>query len=135
MDAILSGLVNLGLGGLMAAALVWFLHHLVTRTLPDLTEAFRAELNAGRDQRSKEHQALLATFDKCMLLIGKLGAHQQREHTAILKRLDNGFKELLEQSNANRLAVERLHELRKRHGEPADGLSLPSADNTASSVP
>ncbi len=55
MEGILAGLVNLGLGGLMAAALIWFLHHLVARTLPEMLRAFREDVAAERDQRFKEH--------------------------------------------------------------------------------
>jgi hypothetical protein len=46
MEGILAGLVNPGLGGLMAAALVWFLHQLAARTLPDMLRAFPENLPA-----------------------------------------------------------------------------------------
>jgi hypothetical protein len=103
MEGVLAGLVNLGLGGLMAAALVWFLHHLVTRTVPEMAKARREELTAERDQRFKEHQALLQAIDK-------LGDRQRKEHEAILDRLDFGFKEIINELIENRAAIERRSE-------------------------
>ena len=108
MDSILAGLLNLGLGGIMSAALVWFLQHLVTQTLPDMTRAFRVEVLAERDRRFKEHQALLEAINRLRALIGKLGKQQRREHAAILQRLDLDFKQLVNEFMENRLAVERL---------------------------
>jgi hypothetical protein len=100
MEGILAGLVNLGLGGVMGAALIWFLHHLVTKTLPEMTRTFREEVSAEREQRRKEHQALLEVIDR-------LGRQQHKEHEAILDRLDFGFKEMVNEIADNRAARER----------------------------
>jgi hypothetical protein len=47
-EGILAGLVNLGLGGIMTAALVWFLHQLVARTLPDMPRALCEEARTAQ---------------------------------------------------------------------------------------
>jgi hypothetical protein len=98
MEAILAALVNLGLGGLMGAALIWFLHYLVTRTLPEMTRCFREEVHGERDLRLKEHQAMLAALDR-------LAEQIRREHDIILDRLDYGFKEMLNEVVENRAAL------------------------------
>lgn len=103
MEGILAGLVNLGLGGVMGAALVWFLHHLVTKTLPEMTRTFREEVRVEREQRRTEHQALLEVIDR-------LGRQQHKEHEAILDRLDFGFKELVNEITDHRAALERRRE-------------------------
>ncbi len=119
MEGILAGLVNLGLGGVMGAALIWFLHHLVTRTLPEMTKIFREEVNAERDQRHKEHQALLQSIDR-------LGQQQHKEHEAIIDHLDSGFKELVNEITDNRVALEkRLEKLPPSPPGPAPGHHRP----------
>ena len=83
MEGILAGLVNLGLGGIMAAALVWFLYHLVTKTLPDITGACREEIRVQRRFRRREHRALTGR-------LGAPGRAGAREHEAVLARIDAG---------------------------------------------
>jgi hypothetical protein len=98
MEQLLSGLINLGFGGVMAAALIWLLHHLVTKTLPEMMRAFQEELFTERDLRFKEHQALLQAVDK-------QGERQRKEHEAILEHLVFGSKELLKEITARRTAL------------------------------
>jgi hypothetical protein len=101
MNGILSGLINLGLGGLMGAALVWFLHHLVTRTLPEMNRVFREEVSMERDLRYREHQALLQMMER-------LANQQNEEHEALLTHVSAGLKEL------TRLITEGLAALERR---------------------
>jgi hypothetical protein len=100
MDGILSGLINLGLGGLMAAALIWFLHHLVTTTLPEMNRVFRKEIVAERKLRYREHQALLQMMDQ-------LAKQQQEQHEALLNHVDLGLKEVMQLFTQSQAAIER----------------------------
>lgn len=38
LESILTALLNLGVGGIMAAAILYLVHHLVTKTIPKLIE-------------------------------------------------------------------------------------------------
>jgi hypothetical protein len=100
MDGILSGLINLGLGGLMAAALIWFLYYLVSRTLPEMTRLFRKEILAERKLRFREHQALLQMMDL-------LAKQQQEQHEALLAHVDMGLKEVMRLFTESQAAIER----------------------------
>ena len=55
MDTILTGLLNFGVGGAMAGAVVYLVYQALTRTIPELTERHRLEL---ADQRERYHQLL-----------------------------------------------------------------------------
>jgi hypothetical protein len=112
VEGVLSGLVQLGVGGIMAAALIWFLHYLVTKTLPELTATFRTEVAtertarredaAGeRSLRMEEHRALLAVIDR-------VGQQQREEHEKIMDRLDFGFKEMIGEITENRQSAQRI---------------------------
>jgi hypothetical protein len=87
LNEIIPGLVNLGLGGVMAAALIWFLYHLVTRTLPQMNRAYRKALLAERKLRFREHQALLR-------IIEQHRKEDHEEHEALLNHSSTGLKEL-----------------------------------------
>jgi len=100
MNGVLAGLINLGIGGLMAAALVWFLHHLVTRTLPEANRIFREEVKAERELRWQEHQALLHMMDR-------LAKQQHEEHDALLAQVNTGLKELARLITESHVALER----------------------------
>jgi len=100
MNGILSGLINLGLGGLMGAALVWFLHYLVTRTLPETSRVFREEVSMERDLRYREHQTLLQVMER-------LAKQQNEEHEALLAHVSAGLKELTHVVTEGWAAIER----------------------------
>ncbi len=52
MDAILNALVTNGIGGAMAIAVIWFLHRLTTKTIPDIIVTNQRDLvDARRDYK------------------------------------------------------------------------------------
>lgn len=55
MDSILSALLNFGIGGLMAAGVLWLLWYRETITLPRLLERFTAELREERSACERRH--------------------------------------------------------------------------------
>lgn len=48
MDNIIAALLNYGIGGVMAGAILWFTRYILTNTIPGLTAEFRATLEAQR---------------------------------------------------------------------------------------
>lgn len=80
-ESIIQLLVNVGFGGAVVGALILFLRHLITRSLPDITNAFREEMREERAQRAREHRRVLRAV--------------QRHHEVILDRLDFGMRELI----------------------------------------
>jgi hypothetical protein len=66
MDTILPALEHFGIGGLFAAALVWFMWYRETKTIPALMEQVSKELQAERalcqrwhEENLKDHHALM----------------------------------------------------------------------------
>jgi hypothetical protein len=116
---IVSALTNLGLGGLMAAALVWFLHHVVTRTLPEMNRVFREEVAAERDARRRENEALLEMMDR-------LSREQHAEHEALMRQLDAVLNEQSRALAEFHTALQRIQDVwtaggprpRPRPGQP-----------------
>jgi len=56
MDAITQGLLNFGIGGAMAAAVLWWAWYRETKTLPALMDLFRDEMGKERAQCERYHQ-------------------------------------------------------------------------------
>jgi hypothetical protein len=123
MDEIIPVLVNLGLGGAMAAALIWFLYHLVTKTLPEINRAHRKLLLTERKLRFREHRRLLELMDRQgnqqlqmmerlaqqqQQMMERLAQQQQEQHEALLTHIDTNLKEL------SRLMCERLTVIEQR---------------------
>jgi hypothetical protein len=100
---LVSALTNLGIGGLMAAALIWFLHHVVTRTLPEMNRVFREEVAAERETRHRENEALLEMMDR-------MSREQHAEHEALMNHLDAGLKEVARALAENHHALQRLQD-------------------------
>ena len=66
MEALLTALAQYGPGGIMAGAVCWLCHHLVTRTIPEREKEHRAEMQsltlahtASVEARDKAHAAAL----------------------------------------------------------------------------
>lgn len=95
MDQILGGLINLGVGGVMTAALVWFLYHLVTQTMPEQQRLFREEVATERAERQKEHRRLVKRIDA-------VATANQRRHEVLMDRLDMGFEALVNEITLRR---------------------------------
>lgn len=65
-ETITEGITLVGAFGLVVGALVWFLKHLVEKTIPEERNIFREELKAQRDtftaalrQMDEHHQAIM----------------------------------------------------------------------------
>ena len=55
MDNVIVDLLNLGIGGMMAAAVLWLLYHTHTVTLPKLLDRFAEQLREERAVCEKRH--------------------------------------------------------------------------------
>jgi hypothetical protein len=134
MDAVLSGLVNLGVGGVMAAALVWFLYFIVTKTLPEMTARFGQELREKRETYLTEMREERAAFTaelraerelrtravaEIVTAIGELQKGMAAEHNAmmhqaaelnnrLLDRIGEGFEQLVQEATENRTIMQGL---------------------------
>jgi hypothetical protein len=134
MDAVLSGLVNLGVGGVMAAALVWFLYFIVTKTLPEMTARFGQELKEKRETYLTEMREERAAFTaelraerelrtravaEIVVAIGELQKGMAAEHNAmmsqaaelnnrLLDRIGQGFEQLVLEATENRTILQGL---------------------------
>lgn len=64
MDAITSGLTNLGIGGLVVAALIAIHWHLISVVIPKMMETFKEELAAERDHCKEELKAEREAHEK-----------------------------------------------------------------------
>ncbi len=53
MDSILNSLLSFGIGGFMAASVLWFLHHIVTKVLPAIIDSYQKALKEERDAHVK----------------------------------------------------------------------------------
>src|SRR2546423_1482000 len=110
IEAIVSGLVNLGFGGLVVGALIWFLYYLVTKTLPSMEAAASRQAVAQWTQ----YEPLMATereFRRSMAVdIVKamsemreqsrhehegLQQHMKENHERVMDRVNMGFEELV----------------------------------------
>lgn len=110
IEAIVSGLVNLGFGGLVVAALIWFLYYLVTKTLPSLAAAAEAQAKAqwiqyeGLIRTEREFRKETAT--SLGQLLTETRDQSRREHEGLMQlmrenhnkamdRMNIGFEELV----------------------------------------
>lgn len=64
MESFITPFVNLGIGGMMAGVVVYFLHHLVTKVLPQLTAQREADLAWAREEMDRKRGEYLAALDK-----------------------------------------------------------------------
>ena len=64
MDPWVSAFTNLGIGGALCFAMVWFLRYLVTVTLPELVRTFSEQLEKERAASERRHSEVLVRIDR-----------------------------------------------------------------------
>ena len=101
MDSILTGLMNFGIGGMMAAVVAYFLRHLITVTIPTMS----TEHGKALESVSVRHnQALKDVMDNAKEL-NKV--HQEIYKTSI-EALVSRLERIAENASINSSRVEEL---------------------------
>lgn len=90
MDSIFSGLLNFGIGGLMAAVVAYFLRHLITVTIPHMAQEHR--------------QALKEVMDGAK----ELNKTQQELHRSTIEALVTRLEKISDNGSINNARVEEL---------------------------
>jgi hypothetical protein len=84
LAAIIAALINVGFGGCVVAALIWFLRRLVTVTLPQQQQAFLEALDKERAERQGIVAGVAVTLsDK----VAGVSAQQLTQHNANVETL------------------------------------------------
>lgn len=60
MDPIYTTLANYGLGGVMVAAQLWFVHRLITKTIPEMAAAFAESLDRSERGANDRNEKVVA---------------------------------------------------------------------------
>ena len=89
MEPITQQLLNLGVGGLMAAAVFWFLVNLMTKVIPGLSETFRQDVERERQLCREALQAIQSGNEKMW--------HALQENQKSTTELTNVVKSLVEE--------------------------------------
>lgn len=92
MDQIMGSLLNLGIGGAMLGAFLWFAWHVVTKLIPGLVSAREADLVSFRHDQEQTRQKFTELLDrrddKFLAALAKLGEQHARVTEAICERLE-----------------------------------------------
>lgn len=122
IEAIVSGLVNLGFGGLVVAALIWFLYYLVTKTLPSLAAAAEAQAKAqwiqyeGLIRTEREFRKETAT--SLGQLLTETRDQSRREHEGLMQLMRENHNKAMDRMNIGFEELVLEIEERKRPQKP-----------------
>ena len=109
MDTILTGLLNLGVGGAMAAAVIYLVWYTLTRTIPEQQRLHRVELS---EQRERYHQLLHTeheTFRESLAAAESRGLAAAAQVCQALQELGREVTEQSRQLAALTVLIQRCH--------------------------
>ena len=118
MENLIGSLLNLGIGGVMAATVVWFLYHILTKTIPEMMASFQASLGKLQDLFERTNDKLLARVDQQ----AEQSAEQSAATISRLEAIDQHTK-----ANADHLAIlaQEVNRIKARQND-ADPQTHPS---------
>ena len=94
MEEVIKQFGAFGIGGLFAAVVVWVLHHVITKTLPNMAERFTNEIRAERDVCQKNHETVIQQMNDQHEQ--NLSAHRDTRHEVSNLAHAAGLKKAIE---------------------------------------
>lgn len=77
MDSILTGLLNFGIGGMMAAVVAWFLLHLLKVTIPNMAREHHAAMTAQQELFRQTNKEIVMRMEQITTRIEAMDKHLQ----------------------------------------------------------
>lgn len=78
MDGISAALTTFGFGGCVVAAFIWIVWHLLTKTIPALTQVFREEIRYEREAATTQASAVTIKVEQALAGIGQANTKLDR---------------------------------------------------------